>query len=121
MMAAPNRYGPAPFHDESSIIVNMSELWMRMCCSSTPTDEGEYHGNPGDADATEKPSVIIPPSSLSCVGFVSNRADVASSYRKKFAKRMINMRRNRHGVVVAKATQSELITFEELLRKLIFI
>ncbi len=96
-----------------------------MCCSSTPTDEGEYLGNPGDADETddthEKPSVIIPPSSLSCVGFVSNRADVASSYRKKFAKRTVNLRRNRHGVMVVKATQSEPITFEELLRKLILL
>ena len=96
---------------------------MRLCCA-TPTDEGEYFGNPGDAEAedevdniTEMPSVIIPPASLACMGFVSNRSEVSQSYRRKFARRIVNMRRNRHGVEVAKATQSELITFEELLRK----
>lgn len=95
---------------------------MRLCCT-TPSDEGEYFGNPGDVEAdevdniTEKPSVIIPPSSLACMGFVSNRSEVSQSYRRKFARRIVNMRRNRHGVEVAKATQSELITFEELLRK----
>lgn len=116
-MASHNRYGPIqPL--ETSVI----EFWTRiMCCSSTPTDEGEFFGQPGDTDetddVTEKPSVIIPPSSLACVGFVNERGDVAQSYRKKFAKRMANMRRNKHGVKVAKATNNELITFEELLRK----
>jgi hypothetical protein len=51
------------------------------------------------------------------MGFVSNRSEVSQSYHRKFARRIVNMRRNRHGVEVAKATQSELITFEELLRK----
>jgi hypothetical protein len=94
-----------------------------VCCSAIPTDEGEYFGDPGDADTddfAEKPSVIIPPSSLACVGFVSNRAEVSQSYSKKFAKRMVNLRSNRHGVVVPKATLREVITFEELLRKLIY-
>jgi hypothetical protein len=129
-MSTPNRYGPtqlpppesASVSSVSSFTANMSELWMRLCCA-TPTDEGEYFGNPGDVEAedevdiTEKPSVIIPPSSLACMGFVSNRSEVSQSYRRKFARRIVNIRRNRHGVEVAKATQSELITFEELLRK----
>lgn len=127
-MATPNRYGPtqlpppesASVSSVSSFTANMSELWMRLCCT-TPSDEGEYFGNPGDAEAddevdiTEKPSVIIPPASLACMGFISNRSEVSQSYRRKFARRIVNMRRNRHGVEVAKATQSELITFEELL------
>lgn len=129
-MATPNRYGPtqlpppesASVSSVSSFTANMSELWMRLCCT-TPSDEGEYFGNPGDAevedeaDITEMPSVIIPPSSLACMGFVSNRSEVSQSYNRKFARRIVNMRHNRHGVEVAKATQSELITFEELLRE----
>ena len=110
-MATPNRYGPtqlpppdsASVSSVSSFTANMSELWMRLCCT-TPSDEGEYFGNPGDAEAeddvdlTEKPSVIIPPASLACMGFVSNRSEVSQSYRRKFARRIVNMRRNRHGV-----------------------
>ncbi len=129
-MSTQNRYGPtqlpppesASVSSVSSFTANMSELWLRLCCT-TPSDEGEYFGNPGDVEAdevdniTEKPSVIIPPSSLACMGFVSNRSEVSQSYRRKFARRIVNMRRNRHGVEVAKATQSDLITFEELLRK----
>ena len=90
----------------------------RICCSSVPKDEGEYIGNVGDVlIEKESPSVIIPPSSLACVGFVSNRKDASQSYKKKFANRIVKLTQNRHGKDVNKATNTELITFDELLRK----
>jgi len=89
----------------------------RICCSSVPKDEGEYIGNVGDVVEKESPSVIIPPSSLACVGFVESREKASKSYKKKFANRIVKLTKNRHGKDVIKATNTELITFDELLRK----